>query len=88
MEVIFGKLFLKDIQKITDKNLKSDINKAIEDFENVHSLLELSNIKKLIGFKEAYRLRLGKYRLGFYFDGTSIKLARLVMRDTIYKIFP
>ena len=88
MEIVFAKLFLKDIQKITDVTLKSEVKKAIEDFETAQSLIELSNIKKIRGHSEAYRLRIGKYRLGFYCDGLTVKLARFVKRETIYKLFP
>ena len=88
MEVVFAKLFLKDIQKITDVILKSEVNGAIEAFEAAQSLTELSNIKKLKGHPEAYRLRIGKFRLGFYSDGKIVKLARFVKRENIYKLFP
>ncbi|MFA9190008.1 plasmid stabilization protein [Flavobacterium sp. FZUC8N2.13] len=88
MEVVFARLFLKDLQNISDKKLKSEVVQAIEEFESAQSLLELSNIKKMRGYSEAYRLRIGKYRLSFYCDGLTVKLARFVKRETIYKLFP
>lgn len=88
MEVVFARLFLKDLQNISDKKLKSEVVQAIEEFESAQSLLELSNIKKMRGYSEAYRLRIGKYRLGFYCDGLTVKLARFVKRETICKLFP
>ncbi|OYX85062.1 MAG: plasmid stabilization protein [Flavobacteriales bacterium 32-34-25] len=88
MEVVFARLFLKDLQNISDKKIKSEVVQAIEEFESAQSLLELSNIKKMRGYSEAYRLRIGKYRLGFYCDGLTVKLARFVKRETIYKLFP
>lgn len=88
MVVIFAKMFLKDIQNISDANLKREVFKTIEDFESVQSLLELANIKKMRGHSDAYRLRISKYRLGFYCDGVTVKLARFVKRENIYKLFP
>lgn len=88
MQVLFTRLFLKDIQKITDEVLKREVNKAIEDFENTVVISELKNIKKLKGHKTAYRLRIGKYRLGFHYDDGVIKLTRFVKRESIYKLFP
>lgn len=41
MQVLFTRLFLKDIQKITDEVLKREVNKAIEDFENTVVISEL-----------------------------------------------
>lgn len=40
------------------------------------------------GHSEAYRLRIGKYRLGFYYDGNTIQLARFVKKEIIYNLFP
>ena len=88
MEVVFAKLFLKDLQNISDESLKSEVLKAIIDFESAQNLVELSNVKKMRGHSEAYRLRIGKYRLGFYYDGSTVKLARFIKRESIYKLFP
>jgi len=40
------------------------------------------------GHSGAFRIRIGKYRLGFYFDGEVIELARFAKREDIYKLFP
>lgn len=48
MEVIFAKLFLKDLQKITDLKIKREVLKAIEDLESTQNLSQLSGIKKCV----------------------------------------
>jgi len=83
-----GKLFFKDLLKIKDSTLKKDIVEAIGSLENSESIQNVSNIKKIRGHSEAYRIRIGKYRLGFYFDGEVIELVRFVKREDIYKLFP
>ena len=88
MRVIFGKLFSKDLLKIKDLTLKNDIIQAIVELENSESIQNLSNIKKMKGHSEAYSMRIGKYRLGFYFDGEIIELVRFAKREDIYKLFP
>lgn len=88
MTVKFGKLFSKNLLKIKDSTLKKDIVDMIILFENSESLQNLSNIKKMKGHSEAYRIKIGKYRLGFYFDGEVIALARFAKREDIYKLFP
>ena len=80
--------FLKDIQKINDKNTKQDLLDAISNFKNAENILEVANVKKLKGHSEAYRLQIGKYRLGFYYDTETIVLQRFVKREDIYKLFP
>jgi len=86
--VKFGKLFSKDLLKIKDSTLKKDIVDMIILLENSESLQNFSNIKKMKGHSEAYRIRIEKYRLGFYFDGDVIELARFAKREDIYKLFP
>ena len=88
MRVKFGKLFSKDLLKIKDSTVKKDIVEVIELLENSQSIQNISNIKKMKGHSEAFRLRIGKYRLGFYFDGEVIELARFAKREDIYKLFP
>jgi mRNA-degrading endonuclease RelE of RelBE toxin-antitoxin system len=88
VRVKFGKLFSKDLLKIKDLILKKDIIEVILVLENCENIQNVTNIKKMKGHPEAYRLRIGKYRLGFYFDGEVIELARFAKREDIYKIFP
>jgi mRNA-degrading endonuclease RelE of RelBE toxin-antitoxin system len=88
VRVKFGKLFSKDLLKIKDSTLKEDIVEVIVLLENSESIQSISNIKKMKGHSEAYRIRIGKYRLGFYFDGEVIELARFAKREDIYKLFP
>jgi mRNA-degrading endonuclease RelE of RelBE toxin-antitoxin system len=88
VRVKFGKLFSKDLLKIKDSTLKEDIVEVIVLLENSESIQSISNIKKMKGHSEAYRIRIGKYRLGFYFDGEVIELVRFAKREDIYKLFP
>lgn len=88
MKVEYLKSFLKDIQKLNNQSLKEQLFQAIENFKKAENLNDLTNIKKLKGHPEAFRMRISKYRLGFYFDGETIQMARFVKRETIYRLFP
>jgi mRNA interferase RelE/StbE len=88
MKVEYLKQFSKDLSKINDETLKSTLFDAIIILKNTENINLLSNIKKMKGHSEAYRMRIGKYRLGFYFDGEVIELARFAKREDIYKVFP
>lgn len=88
MIVEYLKQFSKDLLKIKDESLKDDLYNAIIDLKKAETMNEFSNIKKLKGYQNAYRIRIGKYRLGFYFDGEVIELARFAKREDIYKLFP
>lgn len=89
MELVYLKSFLNDIKKIKDTKVKAKLKEFIFEAKSSGSLGQLSNIKKLKGYSTAYRVRIGKYRLGFYKENDkAIELARFVSRSEIYKLFP
>ena len=89
MIIEFDKSFEKSLVKIRNKSLFSRIEKIIVEFENTKSLTDLTNIKKLIGFKNYYRLRIGEYRLGFErINENTLRFIIIAHRKDIYKLFP
>jgi mRNA interferase RelE/StbE len=88
MKVEFLSSFAKDIDSINQKSDKLKLLKVIAQFERAITLIEISQIKKLSGHKSAYRIRIGDYRLGFFYESEKIIIARFVHRKEIYKIFP
>jgi mRNA interferase RelE/StbE len=88
MKVEFLKKFSKDLDDLRPKPVKQALIRVIELMETVDSLEKIPNTKKLKGHKTAYRTRIGDYRLGFFFENSTISLARFVHRKDIYKIFP
>jgi len=87
MIVEFREEFDKDLSKI-DKKILKRIFLKIEELENVLSLNNLSQIKKLRWFKNFYRIRIWDYRLGFSISDNKIILERFLHRKDIYKYFP
>ena len=79
---------MKDVKKIKDPKLKDKILSVIEDMKEASKLEELRSLKKLSGHPTAYRIRIGDYRLGFYFEEDTIMLARFLKRSDIFKVFP
>ena len=88
MKVEFLAKFGKDLDKIDDKQIKQKIVEIIAEIESAVKLSDLSNVKKIEGFKTAYRFKLGDYRIGFFFEKGILELARIVHRKDIYKVFP
>ena len=60
----FDKSFLKSIDNITDAKILSRIEKILNDLEKAASIQEITNLRKLTGFKDYFRIRTGDYRLG------------------------
>ena len=88
MKVEYLKKFSKDLDDLSLKSVKKSIIRLIEFMEVVDTLEKIPNTKKLKGHKTAYRTRVGDYRIGFFFENSTILLARFVHRKDIYKIFP
>lgn len=88
MEIVFLAKFNKDLDRIEDAQIKMKVIDIIEEIEFSDKLSDLVNVKKLSGFKNAYRIKLGDYRIGFFFEKDTIEFARIIHRKDIYKVFP
>jgi mRNA interferase RelE/StbE len=88
MKILFEKKFLKDIEGITNKAIKRQIESVIAGIEKSTELNSLRNLKKLKGHPFAYRIRVGNYRIGFFYLNQTIILTRVLDRKDIYKYFP
>jgi len=63
MKVSFDQSFQKSISKLKNKQVAQRIIKLIDQLEKAEKLTEISNVKKLKGFQNYYRIRIGDYRL-------------------------
>ena len=87
MNIEIRKSFEKDALKLPAP-AQLQLGKLIENISRTKKLQELSSCKKLTGFKNAYRIRMGAYRIGFIFENETIELIRVLGRKEIYKYFP
>ncbi|AQG78854.1 type II toxin-antitoxin system RelE family toxin [Spirosoma montaniterrae] len=85
--------FERDLKKLPDAVL-DEIEKIYVAIEEAQSLNDLTySVRKMEGNKKlkAFRLRLGEnsdYRIGFYLEGDTVVLSRILNRKDIYKKFP
>ena len=88
MQVITTRQFEKDAEKELNKKLRLQLADILEQLQRTDHLMEIPNLKKMKGYKNAYRIRLGEYRIGFLFENNTIKLSRVMHRKEIYRYFP
>jgi mRNA interferase RelE/StbE len=81
------KSFQKDALKLP-ASTQVQLGKVIDMLSRAKKLSDLSSCKKLTGFKNAYRIRMGEYRIGFIFEDETVELVRVLGRKEIYKYFP
>ena len=88
MQVIFLKKFSRDLDKIKQPKDKKMILELIRTVQSVRSIDEIPNVKRLTGFRDAYRIRLGSLRIGVFVEKNTLEFARVAYCKDIYKIFP
>ncbi len=88
MKVEARATFERDLKKIKDKAVKQQIRQIIHTLVVAENLSQIPHVKKLKGHNQAYRIRLGNYRLGFYYDKDVLSLSRCKHRKEIYQYFP
>ena len=87
MKVIADKSFQKDLLKL-DSQTKKQLLKLVSQLIQISSIVDVPNLKKITGFKNAYRIRFGVYRIGIRKNGDTIILVRILHRKDIYRYFP
>lgn len=89
MIVEFDKSFQKSLYKIKDKSIYPRIETAISKLESIETILATTQLKKLVGFKNYYRYRIGDFRIGIEkVSETTIRFIVIAHRKEIYKLFP
>jgi mRNA interferase RelE/StbE len=88
MKTEFKASFLKAIKKIDSDQLKADIANAILNVESAESQRQISQLKKLKGYKQYYRIRIGDYRIGIKIEAEIVIFVDIDHRKNIYRIFP
>lgn len=87
MEVQFLRAFEKDLGK-ADAATRRKVLRIVLALEAAGSIKEIDSMKKLVGFKEAYRKRIGDHRPGLFHANGVVQLARLLHRREVYRYFP
>ena len=88
MKTEFLKQFLKDTDKLSVQSVRNEVIKAIKNVEDSAATTGIRGLKKLSGYKNAYRIKIGDYRIGIFIEKDIVEFARVVHRKDIYKVFP
>ncbi len=88
MIVKIDRSFEKDTNSIKNKQILHKIADCIERVEKSNSIKEVTNLKKLKGTNQYFRIRIGDYRIGLVIKGNTVIFERVLHRKDIYKKFP
>ena len=88
MKVAFRESFLRDLRAIKDHSVLRRIREVIDNVEYVSKPTDISNLKKLKGQGQYYRIRIGEHRVGLKIEADTVTLVRVLNRKEIYRYFP
>ena len=88
MKVKFEAKFAKDLRAIREQKLLNKVKEIIEDCKSASSLSDMNHVKKMQGYDNFYRIRLGEYRIGIELVDDEIIFTRFLHRKEVYKYFP
>lgn len=88
MNVEFTRKFERQINLVKDASLKNEIAEVVKSVMRAGKLSEIANLKKLKGYKTAFRIRTGHYRIGVILHDNTIFFSAFAHRKDIYKKFP
>jgi len=85
----FTKSFARDLRtRRNDRKFLDSVKEIIENVECADTLIDISNLKKLKGESDYYRIRFGNYRIGVRIQGDLVVFIRALHRKDIYRYFP
>lgn len=89
MKVVFDKSFYKSLDNLNNPIIARQIEKIITSIQAATSIRQIHQVKKLQGFPNFYRIRIGDYRLGLELQNAlTASLIVIANRKDIYKVFP
>ena len=81
--------FTKDLKKLKKTSIYSEIKtlvfQTIPDYQNI---TEIKNLKKIKGHNDAYRIRIGDYRIGIFIQKETVTFSRVLNCRDVYRYFP
>ncbi|MBI3510413.1 MAG: type II toxin-antitoxin system RelE/ParE family toxin [Bacteroidetes bacterium] len=88
MEVLVTKSFNKDLARLKDPKIARKVEDLISNLQKCKTLHEIASLKKIEGASNAYRVRIGDFRIGFFLQQGVVILTVFANRKDIYKLFP
>lgn len=89
MKTLYLPSFLTDLKALKSTRVFNPIKTlAFEKIPSCSTLDEIRNLTKLTGYDDAYRIRVGDYRIGIFVNGNTLTFARVLHRKEIYRYFP
>jgi mRNA interferase RelE/StbE len=87
MVVNISNAFGKDMRGI-HPNYHRKVAQIIEEMKDSNDIRQIQNLEPCEGAPNAYRIRMGDYRIGIYIVNDVIQVKRIGKRGDFYNYFP
>ena len=89
MKVAYRKVFVKDLFRLKGTETYDRVKElAFETLPSCDSLSDVPGTKPLRKARNAFRIRVGEYRVGLKKEGDDIEVMRVLHRKDFYRFFP
>jgi len=89
VEVNYLPSFVRDLKALKKSPIYPKLKKlAFQDVPSYEAITQIAELKKLRGEDDAYRIRVGDYRIGVFVQNETITFARVKHSREIYRVFP
>lgn len=89
MKTEYSPSFIKDLKKLKSHPIYNKIKTLVmTEIPNSENFTNIDHVKKIKGDDNAYRIRIGDYRIGFFVEEDKIIFSRVLHRKEIYRFFP
>ncbi|MFH1563408.1 MAG: type II toxin-antitoxin system RelE/ParE family toxin [Nitrospirota bacterium] len=89
MEVLYRKLFLKDLKKLKNQPVYEQIVElAFTVLPRITTLKDVPGVKAMRSHLNRYRIRIGNYRIGIELRDKIVEVMRVLHRREFYRYFP
>lgn len=81
--------FIKDLKKLKKTPIYQEIKTLV--FQTIlacQNITEIKNLKKIKGHKDAYRIKVGDYRIGIFIQNETVTFSQVLHRKDVYRYFP
>ena len=87
MEIELQRGFAKDIRRIP-KQVQKQVASVIQLIIAANTLDDIPHLKQLSGYPNYFRIKMGQYRMGFFWDGEKLLIESFGVRGDFYKKYP
>lgn len=79
--------FRKQLTKLP-KNDQIAVMDVLDSLDEAETFADIPNMKAMQGYKNYFRIRVGNWRIGLFWDGELFQIQDVGKRGDFYKRFP